>query len=449
MLKAPRPYPRLVRRFGLLLVLLLIAAGCSSSATIDAAPTSTEPASPTPEIESEPSPTEAEPTPVPDPTTPAASPTATPERVAPEPTETPSQEVVDQDAIEQVLVSYTVAINDRRAEDAYALFTEDLQASIPLDELVDGTSTSFISRLNVAQTNFTDSDTALVIASFRSDQAPELGRDGQACSIWEIQYRMSNVAGDWLIDQATALEGSPFACPVVVPQPEPDDEPDNPDPAPTPTPRLIDSGKPVVHLTLDDGPGPETARFLDLFDEFGIETTFFVNTNRIQGREAVTRRIVESGHAIANHTHTHCNIENPNSLTPFSICGNRTANQEIEEAQQIIENTVGFAPTCFRAPYGAQSAATLRIVESYGLTSWLWDIDTNDWRFNDNNSNYSDAQAIAELNKAATLNPSYRSEGVIILLHDGTASAPRMLRLLRTWLETNADTFEFKVLTGC
>lgn len=349
------------------------------------------------------------------------------------------------DAIEQLLVSYTEAINDRRAEDAYDLFTDDLKDRVPREDLVDGTSTSFISRLSVAQVAFDQPDEASVIASFRTDQAPELGRDGQSCSIWELEYRLIDVSGDvetagrWLIDQAAPLGGSPFPCPVVVPEPE-DQEPVEP---PSPGSRR------VVHLTLDDGPGPETERFLDLFAEFGVVATFFVNSNRIDGRTAVVQRIVKDGHAIANHTHSHCNLQNPDALTPSALCRDRTAADEIEDAQRIISEVTGVTPRCFRPPYGAQSARTRALIEGYGLANWLWDIDTNDWRFNANNADYSEAQAVAELDKAATIRPRHGSEGVIVLLHDGTGSAPRMLRLLRAWLDANADRFDFKALDGC
>ena len=349
-----------------------------------------------------------------------------------------------QDAIERTLVTYTEAINDRRGADAYALFTEDLKARIPLSELVDGTSTSFISRLSVASVGFdNDNKAATVIASFRSDQDPSLGPGGQACTIWELEYQMIDAgdglrqAGDWLIDRATNLAGSPFACPVAGGGESPTTNTTNSD------------GPPIVHLTLDDGPGPETEKFLDLFSEFDIKATFFVNSNRIDGRQATVQRIVAEGHAIANHTHSHCNLKNPERLTPGALCGQRSGADEIGDAQRIIADTTGVTPSCFRPPYGAQSAATKALVAQFGLTNWLWDIDTNDWKFNSAGANYSDGQALAELDKAATLVPAYGSEGVIVLLHDGTASAPRMRQLLRSWLESNAAGYDFRPLTGC
>lgn len=391
---------------------------------------------------------------------------STPNSTAPETTDSDQSqsEVRVQDVLEQILITYTEAINDREPEEAFALFTEELQQRVPVEELVDGTSTSYISRVNVSQVLLENPDVsnedselrqaATVFASFRTDQDPSFGRDAQPCSWWEMEYRLEQIGDQWLIDSATALGGSPFPCPVVtgrepvdVTEPSVPDElqPDEPDPVPEPEP----GAKPVVHLTLDDGPGPETSRYLALFDEYEVEATFFVNSNKISGRQDVTRQIVDSGHAIANHTHTHCNIKNPARPTPVSQCGNRTAQSEIGDAQDIIAATTGVTPTCFRPPFGAQSDATKAVIASFGLANWLWDIDTNDWQFNARNRNYTDAQAIAELNKASTLKPSGPSEGVVILLHDGTASAPRMLKLLRTWLEQNADEYQFKKLTGC
>lgn len=369
-----------------------------------------------------------------------------------------TSDVEIEDLIERNLIAYTEAINDRRAEDAFALFTEELQQRVPLEELADGTSTSYISRLNVSQVIFQTPDVdagrleraATVFASFRSDQDPAFARDGQTCSIWEMEYRVEQVDGRWLIDSATALGGTPFPCPIVAERESNElTNPTLPEQFPQDDGESGVGTKPVVHLTLDDGPGPETSRYLALFDEYGIEATFFVNSNKIPGREDVTNQIVESGHAIANHTHTHCNIKNPSKLTPVSQCGNRTAESEIGDAQDIISATTGITPKCFRPPFGAQSQATRAVVAAFGLANWLWDIDTNDWQFNAKNRNYTDSQAIAELNKASTLKPSGPSEGVVVLLHDGTASAPRMLKLLRSWLEQNSETYEFKKLTNC
>ncbi len=351
-------------------------------------------------------------------------------------------EVIEANAIEALLVSYVEAINDRRGADAYAMFTDALRERVDLQDLIEGTSTSVISRLSVSQVDFAgDTQSAVVYANFRTDQASEFGRQGQTCSLWELEYQMINSDGDWLIDRATPLGGSPFACPVV--GADVDDTEDSEPVVRAPGERI------VVHLTLDDGPGPETESFLELFEEYGITATFFVNSNRIAGRESIVQRIVAEGHAIANHTHTHCNLQNPDRLTPSELCAGRTATDEIAGAQRIIEAATGVTPSCFRPPYGAQSAATRDVIAQFGLRNWLWDIDTNDWKFNARNADYSDRQALAELDKVATRRPAYGSEGVIVLLHDGTASAPRMLRLLRTWLEGNGAEYDFLPLGGC
>ena len=408
-----------------LLCCLVLAAGCTSSESGGQEPSSTL-VLPDEDVVAESATTSS-----------STSPSSPPSGAASSDTE---PEVTEANAIEALLVSYVEAINDRRGTDAYAMFTDALRERVDLDDLIEGTSTSVISRLSVSKVEFDADRSAVAYANFRTDQASEFGREGQTCSLWELEYQMVNLDGGWLIDRATPLSGSPFACPVVgIDADTGDDEPVVREPG----------ERIVVHLTLDDGPGPETERFLDLFDEFGVKATFFVNSNRIAGRESIVQRIVAEGHAVANHTHTHCNLQNPDRLTPSELCAGRTATDEIADAQRIIEASTGVVPTCFRPPYGAQSAATKDVIAQFGLRNWLWDIDTNDWKFNARNADYSDRQALAELDKVATRRPAYGSEGVIVLLHDGTASAPRMLGLLRTWLEGNGAEYDFLSLDGC
>ncbi len=64
----------------------------------------------------------------------------------------------------------------------------------------------------------------------------------------------------------------------------------------------VNTDQRVIALTIDDGPDTETTpRILDLLDAHGAKATFFIISNRVAGREAVLRRMVEAGHEIGNH----------------------------------------------------------------------------------------------------------------------------------------------------
>ncbi len=58
----------------------------------------------------------------------------------------------------------------------------------------------------------------------------------------------------------------------------------------------------LVALTLDDGPDPvATPLILDELRRHGARATFFLISERIEGRENLVRRLVTEGHELGNH----------------------------------------------------------------------------------------------------------------------------------------------------
>lgn len=64
-------------------------------------------------------------------------------------------------------------------------------------------------------------------------------------------------------------------------------------------------GDNMCALTFDDGPGPHTARLLDLLRERGIPATFFVVGKQLKMRPGLIRRMLGEGHEVENHTLSH------------------------------------------------------------------------------------------------------------------------------------------------
>ena len=64
----------------------------------------------------------------------------------------------------------------------------------------------------------------------------------------------------------------------------------------------IDTDRPVVALTIDDGPDETYSRkILDLLKKYHSHATFFIITERVPGNEEILQRMVEEGHEIGNH----------------------------------------------------------------------------------------------------------------------------------------------------
>ncbi|GAB3655597.1 polysaccharide deacetylase family protein [Actinocorallia lasiicapitis] len=159
-----------------------------------------------------------------------------------------------------------------------------------------------------------------------------------------------------------------------------------PSPSPTVNPPVAARRKPVRHiheidplvaknavaLTIDDGPHPIwTPKVLDLLADHEVKATFFVIGEQLAHNEKLVRRIVESGHEIANHTLTHP-IDLP-SLSEYRL------RREITDAHKRIHETTGAVPRMFRAPGGNWSSKVYKAAAEQGLYPIDWDVDPRDW----------------------------------------------------------------------
>jgi peptidoglycan/xylan/chitin deacetylase (PgdA/CDA1 family) len=186
--------------------------------------------------------------------------------------------------------------------------------------------------------------------------------------------------------------------------------------------KLIERGEPVycgggkadaVALTFDDGPGPYTARIVQLLRAAGARATFFLVGNRIQYWPELPRDEATVG-AIGDHSWSHARLTDlPRWLQWLEL--RRTAWTE----QQVL----GWRPRLVRPPYGRHDAATDGAARSLGLLEVMWSVDTRD------DVTHPSAAAVVR-NAIAGMRP-----GAIILMHDihpWTLSAlPRILDALR------------------
>ena len=164
------------------------------------------------------------------------------------------------------------------------------------------------------------------------------------------------------------------------------------------------NGKQVV-LTFDDGPDPKyTPEILDILKENQIKALFVLGENA-QLNTSIVKRIYDEGHEIGNHTFKHPNIADTSLL--------RTK-VELNTTQRLIQEVTGHSTVLFRPPYEADanpdsSNEILPILRAQNMnyTMVAEKVDPEDWATPSTN----------ELVKRA-LNPIYKGEGNIILLHD-------------------------------
>ena len=98
-----------------------------------------------------------------------------------------------------------------------------------------------------------------------------------------------------------------------------------------------------VALTFDDGPNePYTSQLLDLLDDRGVPATFFQVGACVERAPAVTRRVVESGHVLANHSFSH-------SFSRYATAPRQR--DEIDRTQALLFDTAGVRPALYRPPW--------------------------------------------------------------------------------------------------
>jgi peptidoglycan-N-acetylglucosamine deacetylase len=127
----------------------------------------------------------------------------------------------------------------------------------------------------------------------------------------------------------------------------------------------LPSAEPAVALTFDDGPDPEvTPRVLDILERHRAKATFFCIGNRVERFPQVAAAIVERGHAIANHSHSHPNL--------FAFYGPRAVAREVNRAQQAIGSATGTRALFFRAPVGIRGPWLEPCLAREGLSLVSW-----------------------------------------------------------------------------
>jgi peptidoglycan/xylan/chitin deacetylase (PgdA/CDA1 family) len=154
-----------------------------------------------------------------------------------------------------------------------------------------------------------------------------------------------------------------------------------------------------VALTFDDGPHPRgTPAILETLRARGAVATFFLVGEQVQREPGLAREIVAEGHTVALHCHRHRNLL---ALTPHQ------GHDDCRRALAAIAEATGQEPRHYRPPYGALSAAGLRLARREGWETVLWSRWGRDWR----------AAATGET-VAADLLGRGLAGGDILLLHD-------------------------------
>ncbi|MCX6135764.1 MAG: polysaccharide deacetylase family protein [Ignavibacteriales bacterium] len=183
----------------------------------------------------------------------------------------------------------------------------------------------------------------------------------------------------------------------------------------------------AIHITFDDGPHPAaTPHVLDILKKRNILATFFLLGRNVERYPEVAREIVESGHTIGSHGHTHTSMLFRSSTFQMN---------EIRAADAAIGEILGQKAEFFRPPYGHFDMRTLRLAKAEGHKVVMWDVDARDFRQPES------SRILNSVSKQAR-------QGSIILLHDNENTAHTVGQYLDPLLERlSSDGFKFSALT--
>lgn len=186
----------------------------------------------------------------------------------------------------------------------------------------------------------------------------------------------------------------------------------------TPSPRIA--------LTFDDGPFPgSTENILATLRHRGVPATFFLVGQRVKSAPALVGSILEDGHEVAVHSHTHADL---------SRLGVDAQAREIQRAWDTLHQVAPHAHVAWwRAPYGALKGVDMGYPKSLGMEHMGWSIDTLDWQAPD---------APTWMDRVL----SQARDGSVVLMHDHAAVSRRHLGELID--ELWARGFVFRTLSG-
>jgi peptidoglycan/xylan/chitin deacetylase (PgdA/CDA1 family) len=160
----------------------------------------------------------------------------------------------------------------------------------------------------------------------------------------------------------------------------------------------VDTSRPLVALTFDDGPHPElTPRVLHILEARGIRATFNVMGLCAVRHALLTRTIAAGGHEIGNHTWTHLDLAT--QTAPETM-------RQLKKAKEAIADVAGLEARFFRPPRGELSGIAVRYAAQLGYDILMWSVARG-------------VNGIGRPNAVAAHLSSSLRPGAIVSLHDG------------------------------
>lgn len=185
----------------------------------------------------------------------------------------------------------------------------------------------------------------------------------------------------------------------------------------------VETDKKQIAISFDAAWGnDDTETLIEILKEYDVPATFFVVGSWVDKYPESVKALSDAGHQVQNHSNTH----------PYMTQLSRQQMiNELESCNRKIEAITGTCPTLFRPPYGDYNNPTVETVESIGMYTIQWDVDSLDWK--DNATPESICRRVTSKVK----------NGSIVLFHNDADNTPAALPNILKCLKDEGYEFVF------
>ncbi|CEP12042.1 hypothetical protein [Parasitella parasitica] len=161
-------------------------------------------------------------------------------------------------------------------------------------------------------------------------------------------------------------------------------------------------------LTYDDGPNCSHNAFYDYLEAEKIKASMFYIGSNVVNWPYGAQRGQKAGHHIADHTWSH---QLMTTLTNTEVLA------ELYYTQKAIKMVTGVTPIHWRPAFGDVDDRVRWIATQLGLTTILWDLDTDDWAAGTSETLESVQKTYEDFIAMGT-NGTFKNSGQIVLTHE-------------------------------
>ncbi len=188
-----------------------------------------------------------------------------------------------------------------------------------------------------------------------------------------------------------------------------------------------------IALTFDDGPGPQTEKFLEMLARHRVRATFFLSGELVALKPETVRRTLARGHEIGSHTFNHTNYKahqrdllgaqkGPNAEAAAQARAKSDLLKDLRATHAAIEKCSGAKVNLCRMPHGIDRPWIRDAAREMGYTLVNWTYGA-DW-------NKGTAQELL---------PGYLKAirpGAILLFHDGGKERSKSLAMAEAVIQS-------------